>query len=142
MFASILHIILNSLVSHNFLTICSLSPYCHNTVCVSDKLYVYPCEWNFRPDHCRYKNACPGAFNRIYMLHGNRQLFHKKDQRGMDGFITIYNTLEKHREGEDIHTSILEPLRQALPSYKADNTCNEMVSSMLASIEDTIHSMA
>lgn len=104
-----------------------------------DKLYIYPCEWNFRPDHCRVKNACPGAFNRIYMLHGNRQLFHKKNQQGMEGFITIYNTLEKHIQGNNIRESVLEPLRRLLPQYKTENYCSEMVNAMLHSVEDTVN---
>lgn len=41
-----------------------------------EKLYLYSCAWNYRPDHCMYMSACDGAKeNGIKMLHGCRKAF-------------------------------------------------------------------
>ena len=48
---------------------------------ISEKLYVYPCEWNLRPDHCMYGLTCDSAnMNGASILHGNREVFHNEKQ--------------------------------------------------------------
>ena len=42
-----------------------------------DKLFVYPCRWNYRPDHCMYMSVCKSAETfGVAVLHGNRRTFH------------------------------------------------------------------
>lgn len=46
-----------------------------------EKLYVYPCHFNYRPDHCMYMSVCKAAEeNGVYVLHGNRASFHNEKQ--------------------------------------------------------------
>ncbi|OQR70613.1 hypothetical protein BIW11_11521 [Tropilaelaps mercedesae] len=47
----------------------------------SDAVYILPCEWNFRPDHCQYSSPCRGA-NRQGpgLLHGSRAVFTNSKQ--------------------------------------------------------------
>ncbi|XP_022653649.1 glucoside xylosyltransferase 1-like isoform X2 [Varroa destructor] len=47
----------------------------------SEVVYILPCEWNFRPDHCQYSTSCRGA-NRQGpgLLHGSRAVFTNNKQ--------------------------------------------------------------
>ena len=48
---------------------------------VAEKLYVYPCHWNFRPDHCMYGINCEPAIERgVSVLHGCRSTYHNDKQ--------------------------------------------------------------
>ena len=47
----------------------------------SERVYVFPCEWNVRPDHCMYGLNCDSAgTNGASVLHGNREVFHNEKQ--------------------------------------------------------------
>ncbi|KAM7095919.1 glucoside xylosyltransferase 2 isoform 2-T2 [Ciconia maguari] len=44
-------------------------------------LYVFPCQWNYRPDHCMYGSNCKGAEEEgVSILHGNRGVYHDDKQ--------------------------------------------------------------
>ncbi|XP_042307640.1 glucoside xylosyltransferase 2 isoform X2 [Sceloporus undulatus] len=44
-------------------------------------LYLFPCQWNYRPDHCMYGSNCKGAEEEgISILHGNRGVYHDDKQ--------------------------------------------------------------
>lgn len=44
-------------------------------------LYVFPCQWNYRPDHCMYGSNCKGAEREgVSVLHGNRGVYHDEKQ--------------------------------------------------------------
>ncbi len=46
-----------------------------------EKLFLFSCEWNFRPDHCMYGSNCKAAEdNGAAIVHGNRQSFHGDKQ--------------------------------------------------------------
>lgn len=47
----------------------------------SDAVYMLPCEWNFRPDHCQYASLCKGA-NKLGpgLLHGSRAVLTNNKQ--------------------------------------------------------------
>ena len=52
-------------------------------ICVlfSEHLYVYPCHFNYRQDHCMYGNKCKDAEQEgIRILHGNRGTYHNDKQ--------------------------------------------------------------
>lgn len=59
----------------------------------SDQLYILPCEFNYRPDHCMYVSLC-SAPKGIQIVHGNRGYFHKADQ---PIFSQIYDVMQKVR---------------------------------------------
>ncbi|XP_055902747.1 glucoside xylosyltransferase 2 isoform X2 [Eupeodes corollae] len=54
-----------------------------------DKLYIFPCIFNYRPDHCMYVNVC-NITNGIHIFHGNRGYFHTNKQ---PIFKKIYETI-------------------------------------------------
>lgn len=56
-----------------------------------DKLYVFPCQFNYRADHCMYMNVCD-APDGVQILHGNRGYFHSLSQ---PIFKKIYSTIEE-----------------------------------------------
>ncbi|XP_056365532.1 glucoside xylosyltransferase 1 isoform X2 [Oenanthe melanoleuca] len=46
-----------------------------------ESLYVFPCQWNYRPDHCIYGSNCKAAEEEgIFILHGNRGVYHDDKQ--------------------------------------------------------------
>ena len=48
---------------------------------VADKLFIYPCQWNFRPDHCMYGINCESALERgVSVLHGSRSSYYNDKQ--------------------------------------------------------------
>lgn len=56
-----------------------------------EKLYLYTCEWNYRPDHCMYMSVCDGAKkNGIKMLHGCRKAFTTDKQPSFKVVYDIY----------------------------------------------------
>lgn len=68
-------------------------------------MYVYPCEWNYRPDHCIYQNNCNSAIhNGVYVLHGNRGVFHNEKQQT---FKAVYNIIKDYKFGQSIETEIV-----------------------------------
>lgn len=75
-----------------------------------DKLYVFPCEYNYRPDHCMYMSVCE-APNGIQILHGNRGYFHSEKQ---PIFSTIYRLIEEFQLGTDVYQNLVAPLEIAL----------------------------
>lgn len=54
-----------------------------------DKLFVFNCEWNYRPDHCMYMSVCK-APSGVKIVHGNRGYFHSDKQ---PVFSAVYNTV-------------------------------------------------
>ncbi|XP_031439101.1 glucoside xylosyltransferase 1 isoform X2 [Clupea harengus] len=58
-----------------------------------ENLYVFPCHWNFRPDHCIYGSNCDAAKQAgVFILHGNRGVFHDSRQ---PAFRAIYDAIKK-----------------------------------------------
>lgn len=42
---------------------------------------MFPCQWNYRPDHCMYGSNCKGAEEEgVSILHGNRGVYHDDKQ--------------------------------------------------------------
>uniref|UniRef100_H2LDP8 Glucoside xylosyltransferase 1 n=1 Tax=Oryzias latipes TaxID=8090 RepID=H2LDP8_ORYLA len=74
-----------------------------------ESLYVFPCQWNYRPDHCMYGSNCAQAEREgVFILHGNRGVYHNDKQ---PAFQAVYKTIQKNLE-----TSLLKPLEAALQS--------------------------
>ncbi|XP_068169436.1 glucoside xylosyltransferase 1-like isoform X2 [Antennarius striatus] len=77
-----------------------------------ESLYVFPCQWNYRPDHCIYGSNCQEAEHEgVFILHGNRGVYHNDKQ---PTFRAIYEAIEKYPFGEDMETSLLKPLETLL----------------------------
>nr|XP_033815166.1 glucoside xylosyltransferase 1 isoform X2 [Geotrypetes seraphini] len=77
-----------------------------------DSLFIFPCQWNYRPDHCIYGSNCQEAEEEgISILHGNRGVYHDDKQ---PVFRAIYEVLQNHSFGDDLVHSLLHPLEQKL----------------------------
>ncbi|KAK3558139.1 hypothetical protein QTP86_009861 [Hemibagrus guttatus] len=58
-----------------------------------ESLFVFPCHWNYRPDHCIYGSNCAAAEQHgVYILHGNRGVYHDDKQ---PAFRAIYEAIQK-----------------------------------------------
>lgn len=78
----------------------------------SDKLLIFPCEWNYRPDHCMYTSVCKTAEeNGVAIVHGNRGVFVNNKQ---PAFKAIYHVMESYELGTNYIEYFLKPLQEKL----------------------------
>lgn len=90
-------------------------------------LYIYGCEWNFRPDHCMYKLTCDSALrNGVSVLHGSRGVFHNTRNAAFKG---IYDVFTKFDLDDDLETGLLNEVEEALEMVNAN--CGKPISSTL-----------
>ncbi|TRZ26667.1 hypothetical protein HGM15179_000438 [Zosterops borbonicus] len=62
-----------------------------------ESLYVFPCQWNYRPDHCIYGSNCKAAEEEgIFILHGNRGVYHDDKQ---PTFRAVYEAIKNDNQG-------------------------------------------
>ncbi|XP_054717429.1 glucoside xylosyltransferase 1-like [Uloborus diversus] len=89
-----------------------------------EKLYIFPCEWNYRPDHCMYASVCKTAEkNGIAVIHGNRGVFQNSKQ---PAFKALYNAMFEFSLG-DVPSKLLVPLKKYL--FETLNTnCGKHIS--------------
>lgn len=58
-----------------------------------DKLYIYSCRFNYRPDHCMYSSVCKSAEkDGVAVIHGSRGFFHSEKQ---PIFQAVYKSFEE-----------------------------------------------
>uniref|UniRef100_A0A4W3IPZ7 Glucoside xylosyltransferase 1 n=1 Tax=Callorhinchus milii TaxID=7868 RepID=A0A4W3IPZ7_CALMI len=77
-----------------------------------ESLFVFPCQWNYRPDHCMYGSNCKEAEEEgIFILHGNRGVYHDEKQ---PAFRAIYEAIRDYTFGEDPIRFLLHPLEDNL----------------------------
>ncbi|XP_023241805.1 glucoside xylosyltransferase 1-like [Centruroides sculpturatus] len=78
----------------------------------SDKLLIFPCDWNYRPDHCMYTSVCKSAEeNGVAIVHGNRGVFVNNKQ---PAFRAIYSAMESYELGTNLIEYFLKPLQEKL----------------------------
>ncbi|XP_069759206.1 glucoside xylosyltransferase 1-like isoform X2 [Narcine bancroftii] len=83
-----------------------------------ESLFIFPCQWNYRPDHCMYGSNCKAAEDEgIFVLHGNRGVYHDEKQ---PAFRAVYRAIKNYPFGEDPIHSLMEPLEKEL--QKTTNT--------------------
>ncbi|ROL48372.1 Glucoside xylosyltransferase 1 [Anabarilius grahami] len=79
-----------------------------------ESLFVFPCQWNYRPDHCIYGSNCAAAEKHgIYILHGNRGVYHDDKQ---PAFRAVYDVIQQFPFEEDPVGGLLVPLDEKLES--------------------------
>jgi UDP-xylose:glucoside alpha-1,3-xylosyltransferase len=60
---------------------------------LQEKLFVYDCKWNYRPDHCMYGSNCKTAEkDGVRILHGCRRVFQNDKE---PAFSAIYNEFKE-----------------------------------------------
>jgi len=90
-------------------------------------LYVYTCDWNYRPDHCMYGNNCGAAKDKgISVIHGNRGVYHNDKQVF---FKAIYTAMRDFKPGNNIKL-LANHLTQNLQAV-SDPYCGAMTDSVL-----------
>ena len=79
-------------------------------------LYVFPCDWNYRPDHCMYGNNCQTALmNGVSVVHGNRGVFHNKKQ---PEFKVIYDAVKETKFGEGMKKELKSKIQKGMEPFK------------------------
>lgn len=77
-----------------------------------EKLYVYSCRYNYRPDHCMYMSVCAEAEkDGALVLHGSRGTFHSQKQ---PPFRAIYRAMQEYQLNTDPYEELLVPMRNYL----------------------------
>lgn len=75
-------------------------------------LYVFGCDWNYRPDHCMYMQNCKQAKTHgISVLHGCRQVYHNDKQIT---FKAVYDALLEHDVEAEAGTSLIRHIKNNL----------------------------
>ncbi|KAE8747209.1 hypothetical protein FOCC_FOCC006076 [Frankliniella occidentalis] len=76
------------------------------------KLYIYPCRFNYRSDHCMYMSVCSSAEKEgVAVLHGSRGTFHSEKQ---PAFRAVYRAFEEYQLGTDLIQHLLKPIKAYL----------------------------
>ncbi|XP_056641310.1 glucoside xylosyltransferase 1 isoform X2 [Diorhabda carinulata] len=87
-----------------------------------DKLYIYSCRFNYRPDHCMYTSVCkPAETEGVAVIHGSRGFFHSEKQ---PIFQAVYKSFEEFQLGGDIYRDFYQPLEVYLESAQNNNCGN------------------
>uniref|UniRef100_A0A2K5XA38 UDP-D-xylose:beta-D-glucoside alpha-1,3-D-xylosyltransferase n=2 Tax=Mandrillus leucophaeus TaxID=9568 RepID=A0A2K5XA38_MANLE len=72
-------------------------------------LYVFPCQWNYRPDHCMYGSNCREAEREgVSVLHGNRGVYHDDKQ---PTFKALYEAIRDFPFQDNLFQSMYYPLQ-------------------------------
>ncbi|XP_014387899.1 PREDICTED: glucoside xylosyltransferase 2 isoform X2 [Myotis brandtii] len=74
-----------------------------------EHLYVFPCHWNYRPDHCMYGSNCKRAeLEGVSVLHGNRGVYHDDKQ---PTFKALYEAIRDFPFQDNLFQSMYYPLQ-------------------------------
>ncbi|XP_074532996.1 glucoside xylosyltransferase 2 [Halichoeres trimaculatus] len=72
-------------------------------------LFVFSCQWNYRPDHCMYGSNCKDAEKKgVSILHGNRGVFHDDKQ---PAFKVIYDAIQEFPFEDNMFQSLFYPIQ-------------------------------
>ncbi|XP_033240141.1 glucoside xylosyltransferase 1 isoform X3 [Drosophila pseudoobscura] len=94
-----------------------------------DKLFVMPCEYNYRPDHCMYMSTCNMTHSGVKLMHGIRGYFHTDKQ---PLFKIIYESMERYQLGSNTNTNFLMPLRTGLNQKSVnESSCGKISTEVL-----------
>ncbi|XP_052867386.1 glucoside xylosyltransferase 2 [Anopheles cruzii] len=91
-----------------------------------DRLYVFPCEWNYRADHCMYMSVCE-APDGVKIIHGNRGYFHSQAQ---PIFSLLYATLEQYSFRTDVHANVIRTIEESLV-LPSNSNCDKLLDKFL-----------
>ena len=84
-----------------------------------ERLYVYPCRFNYRPDHCMYMSVCTEAEKEgALVVHGSRGTFHSQKQ---PPFRAVYSAMLEYQLGTDPYDNLLMPMRNYLALEDSSN---------------------
>ncbi|XP_066281573.1 glucoside xylosyltransferase 2-like isoform X1 [Branchiostoma lanceolatum] len=101
-----------------------------------ERLLVFPCEWNYRPDHCMYMQNCKSAETHgVRMVHGCRRVFFNEKQ---PAFKAIYQSIEQYKFDTNI-SLLLEGMKAKMeePDTKASR-CGQVANMFLKQVESIV----
>ncbi|XP_029456953.1 glucoside xylosyltransferase 2 [Rhinatrema bivittatum] len=100
-----------------------------------ESLYVFPCQWNYRPDHCMYGSNCKGAEEEgVSILHGNRGVYHDEKQ---PTFKAVYKVIQDFPFEDNLFQSMYFPLQSKFLET-VHTLCGRIPQVFLKQIEKTI----
>lgn len=89
-----------------------------------DQLFLFSCEWNYRPDHCMYMSVCKKAEEvGAQVLHGCRRVMHNDKQPAFKAF---YITVKEYQFGGNMQYHLLEKLRINLEKMARNTHCGHV----------------
>ncbi|KAG8436023.1 hypothetical protein GDO86_007210 [Hymenochirus boettgeri] len=103
-----------------------------------ETLYVFPCQWNYRPDHCMYGSNCKGAeVEGVSVLHGNRGVYHDEKQPAFKAF---YEVIRDYPFDGNLFQSMYFPLQSKFLE-SVHTLCGRIPQVFLKQIEKTMKMM-
>uniref|UniRef100_A0A182Q7K0 UDP-D-xylose:beta-D-glucoside alpha-1,3-D-xylosyltransferase n=1 Tax=Anopheles farauti TaxID=69004 RepID=A0A182Q7K0_9DIPT len=91
-----------------------------------DRLFVFPCDWNYRADHCMYMSVCD-APDGVKIIHGNRGYFHSRAQ---PIFNLIYTTIEEFTFRTDVYANFIRTIEESLV-LPSNSNCDKLLDKFL-----------
>ncbi|KAM4741104.1 glucoside xylosyltransferase 2 [Anableps anableps] len=74
-----------------------------------ESLFIFPCQWNYRPDHCMYGSNCKEAEEEgVSILHGNRGVYHDDKQ---PAFKVVYDAIHDFPFEDNMFQSLFYPIQ-------------------------------
>jgi len=91
-----------------------------------DKLYLFGCNWNYRPDHCVYTSTCKMAEREgIKIVHGNRGAFLHNKQAA---FKALFFAFQQYNFERQTFGDLVEQFQNQLSSIGNDSNCAKVLS--------------
>ncbi|XP_010901071.1 glucoside xylosyltransferase 2 isoform X2 [Esox lucius] len=101
-------------------------------------LYTFPCQWNYRPDHCMYGSNCKGAEEEgVSILHGNRGVYHDDKQ---PAFKVVYDAIHEYPFEDNMFQSLFYPLQTKFLDT-VNTLCGRIPQVFLKQVEKTMRAV-
>ncbi|CAB1353470.1 unnamed protein product [Coregonus sp. 'balchen'] len=101
-------------------------------------LYNFPCQWNYRPDHCMYGSNCKGAEEEgVSILHGNRGVYHDDKQ---PAFKVVYDAIHEYPFEDNLFQSLFYPLQTKFLDT-VNTLCGRIPQVFLKQVEKTMRTV-
>lgn len=98
-------------------------------------LFIFPCQWNYRPDHCMYGSNCKGAEEEgVSILHGNRGVYHDDKQ---PAFKVVYDAIRAFPFEDNMFQSLFYPIQTKFLDT-VNTLCGRIPQVFLKQIEKTM----
>ncbi|XP_042351811.1 glucoside xylosyltransferase 2 [Plectropomus leopardus] len=98
-------------------------------------LFIFPCQWNYRPDHCMYGSNCKGAEEEgVSILHGNRGVYHDDKQ---PAFKVVYDAIRDFPFEDNMFQSLFYPIQTKFLDT-VNTLCGRVPQVFLKQIEKTM----
>lgn len=97
-----------------------------------ERLYVYSCRYNYRPDHCMYMSVCNEVEKKgAFVLHGSRGMFHSQRQ---PSFKAAFTAIQEYQLNTDPYENFLLPMKNYL-SLEDSSNCGKVLGAFLVQPE-------